>query len=602
MCGINGILRLDSAAPPVDGDVLVRTRDAMARRGPDGHGAWIAADGAVGLGHRRLAIIDLSPTGAQPMAFDGGRFRMVFNGEIFNYRELRAELAAAGQSFVSTSDSEVILALYAREGTAMLARLRGMYTIALWDERKKALLLARDPYGIKPLYYAESGGHLHFASQVRALEASGAVPRDLDPAGLVGFLLWGSVPQPYTLRRRIRALPAGHHLFVRAGRVGEPVPHREITRFEDAPAGALGVADALEDSVRAHLVADVPVAVFLSAGLDSSLVAALARRRTPGSLTTITVRFEDVAGTPRDEGGPAGEVAAALGTQHVVRTLSRADLRDLWTGAAAAMDQPSIDGFNTWVVSRVAHELGFKVVLSGLGGDELFGGYGSFREVPAWNRRASALASIPGAARVWPLLAEPGARSRPKLPGLLRYGRTIPGAYVLRRALFLPEEIAGLVGDDLARAGLAEVDPEERAARVLRSAGWDDAHADPWRAVHLLESSLYMRDQLLRDSDWASMAHSLELRVPLVDITLRDAIAAHGFEPARTGGKAAAVRLAAPEIPAALLTRPKTGFGIPVMEALDEEMGGAREGLLSRRLALRVLGAFGVDMRVPVGR
>ena len=220
MCGINGILRLDSAAPPVDGDVLVRTRDAMARRGPDGHGAWIAADGAVGLGHRRLAIIDLSPTGAQPMAFDGGRFRMVFNGEIFNYRELRAELAAAGQSFVSTSDSEVILALYAREGTAMLARLRGMYTIALWDERKKALLLARDPYGIKPLYYAESGGHLHFASQVRALEASGAVPRDLDPAGLVGFLLWGSVPQPYTLRRRIRALPAGHHLFVRAGRVG----------------------------------------------------------------------------------------------------------------------------------------------------------------------------------------------------------------------------------------------------------------------------------------------------------------------------------------------------------------------------------------------
>src|ERR1700726_256732 len=285
MCGINGILSLGAAAPPIDRGELVRTRDAMTSRGPDGVGAWISADGRGGLGARRLAILDLSPNGPQPMAADDGRFHAVLNGEIYNFRELRRDLERQGRVFRSRSDTEVLLALYAREGKAMLRRLRGMYALAIWDEAERTLLLARDPYGIKPLYYALDRGHLRFASQVKALQAGGALSADVAPAGLAGFLLWGSVPEPLTIRRAVRALPAGHLLEVRDGIAGDPEPHY---RFGDAaPAAEMDLATALADTVDAHLVSDVPVAIFLSAGLDSNLIAALARRALPEPPTTF---------------------------------------------------------------------------------------------------------------------------------------------------------------------------------------------------------------------------------------------------------------------------------------------------------------------------
>jgi asparagine synthase (glutamine-hydrolysing) len=591
MCGINGILRLRSDAPPVDPEVAVRTRDAMAKRGPDGAGLWVSPDGAIALGHRRLAIIDLSETGAQPMEYDGGRYHLVFNGEIYNYKELREELEREGVAFVSTSDSEVILALYARQGTAAFAKLRGMFALAIWDGALRRLVLARDPYGIKPLYVVEQDGWLQFASQVKALEAGGRVGRELDPVAVVGFLLWGSIPEPRTIRRSVRAIPAGHVVVVDGGRVGAPRAFRDLRVFEPSPSADLGAA--LADSVRAHLVADVPVAVFLSAGIDSSIVAALARRATRGELTTLTMRFADLAGTPSDEGPEAAAIARVLGTRHVERTLTRDDLRGLWPDVLGAMDQPSVDGFNTYVVSRVAHEAGFKVVLSGLGGDELFGGYESFRDVPVWARRARRLAGLPGVPGAWG--ASRFGRSRPKLAGMLRYAGTIPGAYFIRRGIFLPEEIAGVLGDDLAQEGLAEADPVREAASAL---GGEPSAIDPWIAVHLLESTMYMRHQLLRDSDWASMAHSLELRVPFVDVRLRDQVSALRFEPARRDGKGAIAAVAAPELPASVGSRPKTGFSIPIAHALANDGGrNLRGGLGARSIALSVLESFGVPVR-----
>jgi asparagine synthase (glutamine-hydrolysing) len=339
--------------------------------------------------------------------------------------------------------------------------------------------------------------------------------------------------------------------------------------------------------VAAHLVADVPVAVFLSAGLDSGLIAALARRHLSEPPVTFTLTFDVLAGTPQDEGPLAAQVAAALGTRHVERRVGRADFAGLWPAALAAMDQPSIDGFNTFLVSRAAHEAGLKVVLSGLGGDEIFGSYPSFRDVPAMERASRRMGNLPGVAAAWPALARLAA-DRPKLPGLLRYGRSRAGAYFLRRGLFLPEELPGLLGADLAEEGLRRCDPLAAAAGLLRAGG------DPWIDVHRLETALYMRHQLLRDSDWASMAWSVELRVPLVDAWLRAHLAAAQFEPARSHGKAAFVRLAAPELPAALFDRPKTGFYIPVMEWLDPETARLRAGDRSRRLALRVLEEMGV--------
>lgn len=587
MCGINGIVRLAGGSAPIDRDEVLRTRDAMLRRGPDDAGIWVSATGEAALASRRLAILDLSPAGHQPFASPDGRYHIVMNGEIYNFRALRRELADAGAVFCSQSDTEVVLHLYQREGAAMLSRLRGMFGLAIWDDTAKRLLLARDPLGIKPLYYSMQGGLLRFASQVKALEAGGAVSREVDPAGLAGFLLWGSVPEPFTIRRAVRALPAGTYLTMENGRLGEPVP---FYSFGERFGETLEPAAAVEDSVCAHLESDVPVAVFLSAGLDSGLIAALARRHLPEPPATFTLRFDVLAGTPLDEGPLAAEVARTLGTRHIERRVGRADFAGAWPAALRAMDQPSIDGFNTWLVSRAAHEARLKVVLSGLGGDELFGSYPSFRDVPRLASRARGAGRLPGLPALWPRL--PGFAARPKLRGLLRYGQTLAGAYFLRRGLFLPEELPGLIGRDRAEEGLAAYDPVTDAAAALEGLPAGD---DPWLAVHALETARYMRNQLLRDSDWASMDHSVELRVPLVDPWLRAHLAAHRFEPARSRGKAALVKLAAPELPAALWNRPKTGFYIPVMEWLEPETRDRSRSLgsQSRRLALRVLEEMG---------
>ena len=564
----------------------------MASRGPDGHGLWIREDGGLGLAHRRLAILDLSDAGLQPMEGPDGS-RIVFNGEIYNFRELKRELEADGERFETASDTEVLLAMYRRFGADMLSRIRGMFAFALWDQPAEKLLLARDPYGIKPLYLAESDGYLRFASQVRALEAGGAVSSEIDPAGVVGFLLWGSVPEPLTIRRSIRALPAGHFLVVENGRVGAPSSYHS---FRADPGPEEPVAEALAASVRAHLVSDVPVAVFLSSGIDSTLLAGLAARHGETAPTTLTVQFDRFVGTELDEAPLARTIAASLGTRHIEHLVRREDFLDLWPAALAAMDQPSIDGFNTFLISRVAREEGFKVVMSGLGGDELMGGYDTFLRVPAWERRLRWARFAPGAGKAWRWIAGLVAPSQPKLRGLLDFGTSLQGAYFLSRGLFLPDDVERLLGADVAREGLERL----RDARIPPFDPPDPAIPvdDPWRAVHLLESTRYMRDRLLRDSDWASMAHSVELRVPLVDARLRDAFERAGFRPARGGGKREVLRRAVAGLPEAVFERRKTGFFIPVTEWIENTSGDVlTRAEASRRLAHRVLGEFGVEVR-----
>jgi asparagine synthase (glutamine-hydrolysing) len=632
MCGINGIWSFGQEAPPIDREELLRTREAMTSRGPDAAGAWVSADGRMGLAACRLAILDLSPAGTQPMPAESGSLQAVFNGEIYNFRELRAELEAKGVRFRSRSDTEVVLALYLRHGAAMLQRLRGMFALAIWDERDgraRRLLLARDPFGIKPLYYAAAGGQLRFASQLKALEAGGAVSREIDPAGLAGFLLWGSVPEPWTIRPGVRCLPAGCSLTIEEGQPpAEPRPFAvlagqldplwaarggQVERLATAEPAPLTPEAAIVKSVEAHLVSDVPIAIFLSAGLDSGLVAAiasckLASRNPPEQLTTFTLSFPVLAGTSWDEAPLAADVARSLRTRHIERSMGVADLLSFWPEALKAMDQPSIDGFNTYAVSRAAHQEGLKVVLSGLGGDELFGSYPSFAEVP-WGMRAARWGRrLPGLDAAWEALAGRLVPSRPKLSGLLRHGATLAGSYFLRRALFLPEELPALMGADAADEGLAAYDPVADAGKLIAAeAPSANGHQplDPWIAVQLMESSQYLRNQLLRDSDWASMAWSVELRVPLVDAQLHRRLAASGFEHVRRLGKADLVRRIArrlaTELPGALWSRKKTGFYLPVLESLlPGEFGPATHNLgrRSRELAKLVL-AGGWDVHLP---
>ena len=568
MCGINLVFAYDGAAPPVAHDELVRVRDAMVARGPDGAGAWIAADGRVGLAHRRLAIINLSPSGAQPMALaddPAGAPSVTFNGEIYNYRELRRELEETGATFRSTSDTEVLLHLYARHGRAMVGRLRGMFAFAIWDPAARGVFMARDPMGIKPLYYADDGRTLRAASQVKALLAGGGIDTAPAPAGHAGFFLWGYVPDPHTLYRGVHALPAGTSLWVDAAGAHELETYfdvgRELAGTGEAsapPTRAERLREALANSVGAHLVADVPVGVFLSAGLDSTTIASLAREAADSDLRTVTLGFEEYRGDGADETGLAEQAAGLLATRHQTRWVAGREFADDYDSLLAAMDQPSINDVNTYFVAKVTAAAGLKVALSGVGGDELFAGYPSFAGVPALARHGRRLRHLPGRAALRALLAPVvGRLTSPKYAGVLEYCGTIADAYLLRRALFMPWEISAIIGREMARTGLAELAARDRLADTVAGV------ARPRAQVSALELVWYMRGQLLRDADWAGMAHSLEIRTPLVDAALLAALAPLIAGPTPPT-KQDMAQTPATVMPAAILDRPKTGFQIPV--------------------------------------
>lgn len=556
MCGIAGILRMETRGAPVATDELDGLGAALARRGPDGAGTWLAADRAVGFAHRRLAVIEPGPGGAQPMASVCGRLRIVFNGEIYNHRALRAGLEAQGHRFRGRSDTEVLLELYRRDGPAMVERLSGMYAFALWDDERRGLLLARDPWGIKPLYYARAGGRLVFASQVSALAPLRLEGDGLDAAAAVGFLCFGAVPEPFTLHRAIRAVPAGTTLWAEPG-----APPREPRRFWDPrpllawpiePAPAGGLAEAIGESLDRHLESDVPVGVFLSAGIDSATLLALTAERRGRGVAALTLGFD---GAADDERPLAARLAARYGADATVRAVPAAAFAAHRGDILAAMDQPSVDGVNTWLVARAAAGLGLKVALSGLGGDEMFAGYAGFRDVPRLARTLAPLARWPALGRAARRLSVP--LLGPKWPGLLEYGTSLPGAWFLRRALFMPWELAGLLGPDRARDGWEALRPLDRLAEAVAGVG------DPVQQVRALECQWYLRHQLLRDADWAGMAHGVEIRTPLVDARLTERIAPWLGGPAGLGKRDLAA-LASPPLPAEVVERPKTGFVVPL--------------------------------------
>lgn len=601
MCGLAGSFAYHDAAPMLRPESLVELTDRMQRRGPDGRGVWQSSDGRVALGHRRLAILDLSDAGAQPMASPDGRFHLVFNGEIYNHPALMRELQAAGVRYRGSSDTETILHLYAREGTAAFARLRGMYAIAIWDALERHLVLARDPYGIKPLYLADDGWTVHFASSVKALAAVPGVDRATDPAGVAGFLLWGSVPEPWTCHRGIRALPAGH--WQRIDRLGpqEPVRHADpAASFRAAPPVASAeaghaVVQAVRESITAHLLADVEIGVFLSAGIDSSVlyrVAAEALGRPP---VAVTVDFADFRGGRHEETPLARELVHRHGGRHHVATIGATEFRAAMPQILAAMDQPSIDGINTWFVARAAREAGLKVALSGVGGDELFCGYDSFETIPRWARQLRWPARIPAAGRLWRGLTGrlPGVRTRqPKLAGLLEHGGSLAQCYLLKRALFLPAEIVSILGPEMATEGLRRLSTAARLESIAAAAG-----ADPRSQVGALESLQYLRHQLLRDADWAGMDHSLEIRTPLVDYALLGVCGPLLPSIHAAGRKRLLAQVPREALPATWQQRPKTGFSVP-LSAWLADAGAApadRFGAGSRRWALQLLAGLGLE-------
>ena len=585
MCGIAGIHAYLDVAPTVDRTELKRINDRMAARGPDGNGMWLSADGRIGLAHQRLAIIDLSEAGAQPMHSPCGRYTITFNGEIYNYRELREELAQRGYAFRSGSDTEVLLQLYADCGADMVRKLRGMFAFGLWDADKRTLLLARDALGIKPLYWADDGWTVRFASQAKALLAGGRVGRDPDSAGIVGFHLFGSVPEPFTVWREVHTLPAGTTLTIDATGPQAPKRYYDVADALARRAGASAgdgdarqlLSDAVRDSVRHHLVADVPVAVFLSAGLDSGALLGTMASLGTQSVSAVTLAFAEFKGLAVDEAPLAAEVARRYGARHIVRTVDRAEFEADLPAILDAMDLPTIDGINTWFVAKAAHEAGIKVALSGLGADECFGGYPSFADVPRsvhWLRLVSWLPGLgPLVRRGLSAAIDAGLGLHPKAAGLLQYGGDWAGAYLLRRSVYMPWELDELIDPALVADGLRRLAPLSHIAAALHGA----QPLGDFDRVAALETSLYMRNQLLRDADWAGMSHGVEIRVPYVDPFFLAALPT-GDMLARVNAKDAVADVPVPPLPAAIRERRKTGFVTPVGRWLREATGTSEGG------------------------
>lgn len=568
MCGINGIFAYHRAANSVDRSELLRIRDYMVARGPDGAGFWLSADGRIGFGHRRLAIIDPTDSGAQPMTCDSGSLVITFNGEIYNYPDLRKKLEDKGCVFRSNSDTEVLLHLYRDKGEAMVHDLRGMFAFAIWDNKKRSLFLARDPYGIKPLYIANDGWTFRFASQVRALISGGRVSRDPEPAGIVGFHLWGSVPEPFTLYRDIRALPAGHTQLVDVAGPREPKPYANIATVFAHGAGQRVSPDEIHDKVRAavresvaaHLLADVDVGVFLSAGVDSGALLGLMQDFGRDKVQAITLAFEEFRGTSEDEAPLAAEIARLYGAKHTVRVVSEAEFRADLPVILEAMDQPSVDGINTWFVAKAAHEAGLKVALSGLGGDEILAGYPSFQDIPRWVSLFGIVGAIPFlGVMARELMKAAGLATRnPKAASILEFGGTYPGAYLLRRGLFLPHELRDMLDSEMVETGLCRLKPLARLRDTI-----NPIPACAVSKVAALESVNYMRNQLLRDADWAGMAHGVEIRTPLVDFHLLKSLSPVTSLLSPGDGKRALAAAPSTPLPAYIADRAKTGFGVP---------------------------------------
>lgn len=579
MCGFAALFSYADDAPPVQATELDAINQAMTRRGPDGEGQWISEDARIGLAHKRLAIIDLSNDAAQPMRVETpkGALHISYNGEIYNFKKLRQELESEGITFRTNSDTEVLLRLYERHGRQMVSRLRGMFAFAIFDEQNQGMFLARDPFGIKPLYYRDDGETFSAASQVKALlaglTAAGKPKPAFDPAGHAGFFLFGNIPEPHTLYKDIRALPAGSTLWIDGNGPDKIEGYFDVAKqlAEAVEAGPVDNLDELlRDSVAHHFVADVPVGVFLSSGLDSATLVGLASELQGAGLDTLTLGFDEFKGTANDEVPLAETIAGSYGTrQHTVR-VAGSDFAHHMDDLLEAMDQPSIDGVNTYFVAKAAVGEGLKVAISGLGGDELFGGYNTFSQVPSLVRGIGTIPGIAGAGSLVRALMAPfgGSLYPPKAAGLLEYSSDYGDAYLLRRALYMPWELPAVLGPDMAREGLSALKARERL-----NAG-PAAIKSPGGKVAALEMCWYMRNQLLRDADWAGMAHGLEIRVPLVDVELFSKLAA-SIAGGQGPDKRAMAQTPKAGLPDSILTRPKSGFFVPVHDWMQEN--GSRE-------------------------
>lgn len=557
MCSISGIFSSVSNREVVG--AVARMNAAQRHRGPDDQGILECIPARVVLGNTRLAIIDTSSAGHQPMTDPENGNAITYNGEVYNFKDLRREIDS---DWSSNSDTEVVLRAYNKLGADAFRKLRGMFALAIWDHSRQQLILARDPLGIKPLYYCVTKNHLLFASELRALIASGLIQKRLSTDGVDSFLFNGSVTAPLTIVEGVKQLLPGHYLQVNTnndGAIELSTVKYTVSNLADAVRSrAEAVArlrSELEESIRLHLVSDVPLGVFLSGGMDSSAIVALMSCVTNERLKTFSVIFDETGFT---EAPFARVVAEHFQTDHSEIKLSEDRLLELLPDAIAAIDQPTMDGINTFVVSQAVKRAGVTVALSGLGGDELFGGYPSFRRALRVGSMSRTSRRVLKAAAGVGQVTLNGSVQRHKFWQLVKSDAAPEDVYRISRQLFAEDHVAEITG---------------RNNRSCISKG-KTRDADVVNAISRLELNGYMTNTLLRDTDAMSMAHSLEVRVPFVDVRVVDyVLSLPGQWKLRAGSqKALLVDALSDLLPRDSLTRPKMGFTLPFEKWLQQNL------------------------------
>jgi asparagine synthase (glutamine-hydrolysing) len=600
MCGIAGFIGADKNV--VTTSVALAT-SAISHRGPDDEGTVVRSFGHewLGLGHRRLSILDLSPLGHQPMVHRETEAEIVFNGEIYNFQRLRADLERDGERFQSGSDTEVLLAGLVRHGKAFLRRLEGMYAFAFFDPREPSLLLARDPAGIKPLYFCQSPTGFVFASESRAILATKSIVPKIDRGGMTSFLAYGAVQHPLTLIQGISSLDPGSSILIRPAFTGQQRqvgPTEQFWRLPNAqieidePTAIEDVRATMDAAVHDHLVADVPVGLFLSSGLDSTIIAGLAARHSP-RMKSMTVVFADEPAINEQE--IARDTAREFGLMHEEISISSEAAEAAMQAWQEKLDQPSIDGLNVFIISRAVREHGIKVALSGLGSDELFGGYPSFRDVPRLCRMMRLLKPVPR--RFRRQLAGVAAAGRPvavklKLRDMVGRNGTVRSVYLQRRRAMSDSQLAalGLTPDD---CGL---DRDFLPPDTLRDL--DDGEQDSTRSISALESRLYQGNMLLRDADANGMAFGLEIRVPFLDQRLLNLV--HSIPgpvrlPPRSANKHLLRQAFADLLRPEILAQRKRGFVLPIWRWMAGPLRANCQSALKSLKDSQVLDACGID-------
>lgn len=534
--------------------------NSLKKRGPDGFGVWRGNN--VFLGHTRLSIIDLSLRSTQPMVSSCGRYIIIFNGEIYNYAELKLNLEKKGYIFRTNSDTEVILTLFTIEKENFLNLLHGMFSFVIWDNFEESAFAARDPYGIKPLYIGYFDKGLILASQVKTILSTSLVSCDKDDLAISKFNLLGSVPEPDTCYKDIKSLESGHYIWIKKNKIIKKIRWKNIadiwnnvqikkniklTTIEDI------VKKSIKESISRHIISDVPIGIFLSGGIDSSVLAGLMVEAGVKNIVGVTIAYKEYENTVHDESIVAKEIATHFGIKHHIRFVTKEEFVEDLPKIFESMDQPSIDGINTWFASKAISELGIKVVISGVGGDELFMGYNSFHKLPLIVKYIKFLYKFPLVKPFVTLLFYLKAN-------LSRNNRwldasdliqTIDGCWLMSRSISSINTIKKTNNSDFNYKNIVNDMTGTRPK---------DNHL----ALSQIESMTYLRNQLLRDSDWASMAHSIELRTPLVDMTLLENLSPILGEFKKFPHKILLSNTLKKSLPKSILTRKKTGFSIPI--------------------------------------